>query len=116
MSNKLAFCISGGFSGGLTAIWYGTSQLWMEGGEVISVSSLGLCLLFLAGCGTGISFCFLLSVIFDKPLGRISALTTIGAGVFAGALSSVATCFCVSVIFFTFPFPWLWKLMTEKQA
>lgn len=140
---QLLFVVSSAIACGCTTLWLGMPETWMEGGKVVDVSRAGQWLLYLSGFALGaIEACAIVIVAFRytrqvanregsvKP--EKASLTILGwianqfaanadgvvmvvTGLVAGFVIGVTFCFVVSIVFFTFPFPMLWDLMTEQN-
>jgi hypothetical protein len=115
----LLFVIPAALGGGLASLLWGTSEPWAEGGKIVSVSYVGRWLLFLGGgLAASIGSCMIFAVAHGlgfKYAVRASHSTLIAAGLVIGSLVGCSSCFCISLIFFTFPFPGLYELMTDRR-
>ena len=113
------FIFAVAFGSGTAVFWLGTSETWMDGGEVVDVSNFGRWFLFLSGFLIGGVEAVVVLVIATKYIRRfVTRVSNLGAvfiGAALGCIIGFSFCLVVSVLFFTFPFPHLWELMTEEH-
>lgn len=113
------FVCAAAFSSGAVTLLGGISQTWMEGGVVTGLSFLGRVTLYGVGFMIGAAEAVAISVVarkYECPLRwKVNKLGCLVLGIVLGCITGFSFCLVASVVFFTFPFPHLWDMMTDNR-
>ena len=113
------FVLAAALGSGLVSLWFGVSETWEYGGQTVNVSNAGRWILFLSGFVVGGIESAVISIVAtrfaSKYVARVGSIAAAVIGFALGCLTGFSFCLVISVAFFTFPSPELWKIMTEKR-